>query len=190
MERSKILESEEPLEKACPRCGKKSANPNNPSGRCEECLAKLRRAKKTPGHWQRAQTKADDALRRQEGRNGTAKKKTSGLGDREEIVDKIQRAERETGQKLSLDRRDNSKGYTSSNVRAVPEHLNRGRHTVDEKKLREWKKRLKKTELSMDDFYTLLKAKAYEIGDDGLINLVKSLEPETLEVLIDVLDHE
>src|ERR1700689_4941045 len=83
-----FLEEEgiEPLEKSCPRCGKPSANSSNPQGRCSSCLKKLKTAKHTPGSSQRAQTKADDALRRQKGKNGTAHKKASGLGSRASIV--------------------------------------------------------------------------------------------------------
>lgn len=180
----------EPLEKKCPRCGKASANPSNPSGRCSACLKKLAANKKKPGHWQRAQTKADDALRRQKGKNGTAHKKHSGLGSRESIVKQTQAAEKKTGQKLSPDRKDNGKGYAASNTRMVPEKLNRGRHHVDEKKLRAWKKRLKKSEVDSEMFYTLLKAKAFEYGNESLINLVKSLTPETLEQYIDLFDIE
>src|SRR5271165_4799058 len=121
------------LEKKCPRCGGKSANPSNPSGRCSACLKKLAHAKKTPGHWQRAQTKADDALRRQKGKNGTAHKKSSGLGTRASIVRQTKSAERKTGQKLSPDRKNNGKGYAAENTRMVPEKLNRGRHHVDGK---------------------------------------------------------
>jgi len=88
--------------------------------------------------------KADDALRRQDGKNGTASKKSSGRGDRKSIVKQTQNAEKRTGQKLSPDRKDNGKGYASSNTRMVPEKLNRGRHKVDGKKLAAWRKRLKK----------------------------------------------
>lgn len=168
----------EPLEKKCPRCGKASANKSNPSGRCSSCLKKLKRAKKTPGHWQRAQTKADDALRRQKGKNGTAHKKHRGLGNRKSIVKQTQAAERKTGQKLSPDRKDNSQGYASKNTRMVPEKLNRGRHHVDPKKLAAWKKRLKKTDISPEDFYTLLKARAYELNDTASLELIKSISLE------------
>src|SRR5277367_6341744 len=105
----------EVLEKKCPRCGGKSANSSNPAGRCRQHLDKLSHDKKTPGSWQRAQTKADDALRRQKGKNGTAHKKSSGLGSRASIVSQTKSAERKTGQKLSPDRKDNGKGYASSN---------------------------------------------------------------------------
>lgn len=144
------------LIKACPRCGSASKNKSNPAGRCSSCLSKLKADKKTPGHWQRAQTKADDALRRQDGKNGTASKKSSGRGSRSEIVNKIKSAEKKTGKKLSPDRVDNSKGYASSNVRAVPEELNRGRHKVDPKKLANWRKRLNKSKLDLDDFESIL----------------------------------
>ena len=108
----------EELEKGkCVRCGGKTSG--GKGGRCATCLAKLRRAKKTPGSAQRAQTKADDALRRQKGKNGTAHKKSSGLGSRDSIVKQTQSAEKKTGQKLSPDRKQNGLGYAASNTRMV-----------------------------------------------------------------------
>jgi hypothetical protein len=183
-----LTEVNEPLEKKCPRCGGASANSSNPSGRCSACLKKLKTAKKTPGHWQRAQTKADDALRRQKGKNGTAHKKKSGLGSRKSIVKQMQSAEKKTGEKLSPDRKDNSKGYAASNTRAVPEKLNRGRHHVDEKKLRAWKKRLKKHDLDTASLYTLMKSKFQE--NEEIMELLKSVGPEGLEQYIDLFDVE
>lgn len=171
----------EELAKSCPRCGKASANPSNPVGRCSACLKKLKTAKKTPGHWQRAQTKADDALRRQKGKNGTAHKKSSGLGTRESIVKQTQSAEKKTGQKLSPDRKKNGKGYAASNTRMVPEKLNRGRHHVDPKKLSAWRKKLKKSELSLDDFMTLLRAKAISHGNE---QLAKTLEITDISLIL------
>lgn len=190
----KILELPETLEKKCPRCGKPSANPKNPKGRCKECLAELRRAKKTPGHYIRAHTKADDALRRQDGKNGTASKKTKGRGTRKEIVDKIQREEKKTGELLSPDRIDNSKGYESSNVRAVPEKLNRGRHKVDEKKLREWREKIKKYEITPEQMYTLIKSKlSASSSDDETERLFKSFGLDLVNLVfssIEALDYE
>jgi hypothetical protein len=153
---------EEVLNKKCPRCGKASANPNNPAGRCRKHLNQLKRNKKTPGHWQRAQTKFDDAMRRQNGANGTANYKSKGRAtSRKKFVRNFQRAEKRVGQKLSPDRKNNSRGYESKNIRYVPEHLNRGRHSVDAKKLAAWKKRLKKTNLSPEDFATILVIKYF-----------------------------
>lgn len=171
----------EVLEKKCPRCGKASANPSNPAGRCSACLKKLKTAKKTPGHWQRAQTKADDALRRQDGKNGTASKKSSGRGTRKSIVKQVQSAEKKTGQKLSPDRKNNSKGYAASNTRAVPEKLNVGRHKVDSKKLANWRKRLKKnSEMTVEDFKALMIAKAYERDNPALAKTVEDLPEEVI----------
>ncbi len=178
----------EVLEKKCPRCGGASASKGNPSGRCSACLKKLASNKKKPGHWQRAQTQADGALRRQAGKNGTASKKKSGLGSRKQIVKQMQSAEKKTGQKLSADRLDNAKGYAASNVRAVPEKLNRGRHHVDPKKLRAWKKKLKESELDTATLYTLMKSKAQDNPD--LLELLKTLGPDGLEQYIDLFDIE
>jgi endogenous inhibitor of DNA gyrase (YacG/DUF329 family) len=157
------------LEKKCPRCGKASANSSNPSGRCSACLKTLKTNRHKPGHYMRNQQQADSALRRQDGKNGTASHKSSGRGSRKEIVDKMKRAEKKTGQKLSPDRTNNDKGYSSGNTRAVPEKLNRGRHKVDGKKLSEWHKRLKKTGVSVEDFLLLLKAKIMQ--DESLHQL-------------------
>jgi succinate dehydrogenase flavin-adding protein (antitoxin of CptAB toxin-antitoxin module) len=180
----------EPLEKKCPRCGGASANSSNPAGRCRHHLDKLSSDKKKPGSWQRAQTKADDALRRQKGKNGTAHKKSSGLGSRESIVKQTQSAEKKTGQKLSPDRKNNGKGYAASNTRMVPEKLNRGRHHVDEKKLANWRKRLKKTDLTDEQFYTMCLVKAQETNDQELLTLLDQMHPNDLSNWINNNDVE
>jgi hypothetical protein len=173
----------EELAKSCPRCGKPSANKSNPSGRCKACLKKLAANKKKPGHYLHEHKVADDALRRQKGKNGTAHKKSKGLGSRKEIISKVHAAEKKTGQVLSPDRKDNSKGYSASTVRMVPPELNRGRHHVNAKKLNAWKKRLKKSELSADEFFTLLLAKAEEMQDLELLEELSKMSPE------DISDH-
>ena len=158
----------EELAKSCPRCGKPSANKSNPSGRCSSCLKKLASNKKKPGHYLHEHKVADDALRRQKGKNGTAHKKSSGLGSRKSIISQTHAAEAKTGQVLSPDRKDNSKGYSAKNTRMVPPELNRGRHHVDKKKLAAWKKKLKKNEVSEDELYTYILAKAVdtELGEE------------------------
>lgn len=178
----------EELIKSCPRCGKKSANPSNPSGRCRACLNKLAANKKKPGHWQRAQTKADDALRRQDGKNGTAHHKSNGRGSRDSIVRQVKTAERKTGQKLSPDRKDNGKGYAASNTRMVPEKLNRGRHKVDGKKLAAWRKRLKKSDLSADELYTFVLAKSLDCADTATQRALEDMGAEGFKTLIDEQD--
>ena len=165
----------EELAKKCPRCGGKSANPSNPSGRCSACLKKLAANKKKPGHYLHLHKLADDSLRRQKGKNGTAHKKSKGLGSRKEIIDKMKSAEKKTGQVLSPDRKDNSKGYSADNVRAVPKSLNRGRHHVDPKKLESWRKKLKKSNLTADELFTLILAKAEEEGNTVLVESLKKV---------------
>jgi hypothetical protein len=169
------IEQIEELAKKCPRCGGASANKGNPAGRCRKHLSKLAADKKKPGSWQRAQTKADDALRRQKGKNGTAHKKTSGLGSRASIVKQTQSAEKKTGQKLSPDRKNNGQGYAASNTRMVPEHLNRGRHHVDAKKLKAWRSKLKKCELDYSELYTCLLSKAAQSADTALLSLLEDM---------------
>jgi hypothetical protein len=168
----------EELLKSCPRCGGKSANKGNPQGRCSSCLKKLKTAKHTPGHYLRAHMKADDALRRQKGKNGTAHKKSSGLGSRASIVKQVKSAEKKTGEKLSPDRKQNGKGYAASNTRMVPEKLNVGRHHVDSKKLAAWHKKLKKSGIDVEDFWTLLISKAIQSDQPLLAKILEKVSAE------------
>lgn len=94
----------------------------------------------------------------------------------------MKNAEKRTGEKLSLDRKNNSKGYAGHNTRAVPQKLNRGRHKVDPQKLSAWKKKLKKCDLTEEELKTLATAKAY---DDGYEELGKALEDMTQEEFMD-----
>ena len=180
----------EELEKSCPRCGKPSQNSSNPSGRCSKCLNKLAANKKKVGHYLHEHKVADDALRRQKGKNGTAHKKSKGIGSRKEIISKVHEAEKKTGQVLSPDRKNNSEGYASDNVRMVPPKLNRGRHKVNAKKLAAWKKRLKKSELSDEEFVTLLLAKAAGLGREKLVEELQKMSTEEVLAIPDESDHE
>lgn len=173
----------EELAKSCPRCGKPSKNKSNPSGRCSSCLKKLAANKKKVGHYLHEHKVADDALRRQKGKNGTAHKKSSGLGSRKSIIKQTHAAEAKAGQVLSPDRKNNSKGYAAGNTRMVPPELNRGRHHVDKKKLAAWKKKLKKNEVTDDELYTYLLAKAAdtELGAE----LVKMSPSEVIAFIFD-----
>lgn len=180
------LEELEELAKSCPRCGGKSANAGNSAGRCRGCLNKLAANKKKPGHYLHNHKVADDALRRQKGKNGTAKKKHKGVGTRKEIIDKVKAGEKKHGQVLSPDRKDNSKGYSSDNVRMVPPKLNRGRHKVDPKKLKAWKSRMKKSDIDAELMYTALLAKC--ANDEVMSTLLRSLTPEEVVTLIETLE--
>lgn len=175
----------EELAKSCPRCGGASKNKSNPSGRCSACLSKLSANKKKVGHYLHEHKVADDALRRQKGKNGTASKKSHGVGSRKEIISKVKSAEKRTGQVLSPDRKDNSKGYASSNVRMVPPELNRGRHHVNSKKLAAWKKRLKKGDISEDELYTFILAKADDTQPELTKHLIEMSPEEVMALIFD-----
>jgi len=173
-----MQEETEPLEKAkCVRCGKPNMN-GTKGGRCKACMNKLTAKRHTPGSKERAWNKADGAARRDRGANGTAHAKSKGrMKDRKSFIKRFQHDEKKTGSKLSPDRRQNDTGYTSSNVRNVPEKLNRGRHHVDPKKLRAWQKRLKKCDVTEDQLYTYLLAKAHEHADTVLISYLEDMHP-------------
>lgn len=175
----------EELAKSCPRCGKPSKNKSNSSGRCASCLKKLAANKKKVGHYLHEHKVADDALRRQKGKNGTAHKKSSGLGSRESIIKQTHAAEAKSGQVLSPDRKDNSKGYSAKNTRMVPPELNRGRHHVDKKKLAAWKKRLKKGDITEDELYTFILAKADDTQPELAEKLIQMSPSEVMTMIFD-----
>jgi hypothetical protein len=157
----------EELEKSkCVRCGS-DVKGGTKGSRCKACMDKLTNKRKTAGTKERAWRKADNATRRQrgkaEGENVTAPGTKKGNGKWSDIAKRHQRAEKKTGQKLSPDRKENGEGYSGKNTRAVPEHLNRGRHKVDPKKLSAWRKKLKKIGMKLEDFKMLLKVKAEEL---------------------------
>jgi DNA-directed RNA polymerase subunit RPC12/RpoP len=157
---------EELVKSKCVRCGTEVSGGSKGS-RCKSCMDKLTRLRHTAGTKERAWRKADDATRRQKGKNGTAPGTSKGNGDWSDIADRHQRAEKKNGQKLSPDRKDNSEGYSGKNTRAIPEHLNRGRHNADEKKIKEWKKRLKKAEITEDELAALLYVRFEENSSNG-----------------------
>ena len=75
-------------------------------------------------------------------------------------------SEKKAGEKLSPDRKNIKRGYEAKNVRNIPEKLNRGRHHADEKKISEWKKKLKKNDITVEELATLIVAKASEKKED------------------------
>ena len=186
----------------CPRCHGPSKNKANPSGRCAKCLSKLRRNKKDPNRWEHANKLADDALRRQKGDTPTTTAKKSGNADRHQIIQEVKEGYRKygKGRVLSPDRKNNAKGYEKSNVEMVPKELNRGRHHVNKKKLAVWRHHLHKSGLTIDEFSTILLAKAEASGigsfdidlmkatilcdSDALVNLLVDSEDSQAEELI------
>ncbi len=162
---------EELVKSQCVRCSNQVPGGTKGS-RCKSCMDKLTKLRHKAGTPERAWRKADDATRRQKGKNGTAPGTSKGNGKWSDIAKKHQKAEKKAGQKLSPDRKDNDKGYSDNNTRAIPEHLNRGRHNADEKKIKEWKKKLKKNNITEDEFAALLFIKA-ELHGLNLEDLTK-----------------
>lgn len=157
----------------CVRCGKQVSGGGKGS-RCKACLKKLSITRKTPGHPNHFQKLADDALARQDGKR-TSAYKTKGRGSRKEIIAAMKAGYKKYGAStvLSPDRIDNSKGYTISNVRAVPKYLNVGRHEVDKKKMKKWIDRVKKSKLDAD---TLQKSIISDLYDRGMTDLAIAID--------------
>lgn len=158
-----------------------------------QMLNKLKRDRKTPGHKERAQQQVLQAKRRERGGSGTTagqngkRGHSSGKmkGDHGSAVKRYQSSEKKAGTKLSPDRKDNNKGYSAGNVRNIPQKLNVGRHNADEKKVSEWRKKLKKHGISVENFMTLLQVKALENNREDLF---KTLQLIDLETTLDVLE--
>lgn len=135
----------------------------------KKMLGKLKSERKRPGTKERAHQELQQAKRRERGGSGTTTggghSKGKFNGDYKKRRKAFQNSEKKTGTKLSPDRKDNNKGYHSSNTRLVPQKLNRGRHKVDGKKLSEWKKKVKKCNISDEQFELLIKAKLSECSD-------------------------
>ena len=166
----KIMEkANEILEKSkCVRCGTSVAG-GGPGVRCGTCRKKLNSARQTPGSTERAQTLAQQAIRRETHGNGTSKTHSTNTAESNaKLAAKMKSAEEKAGEKLSPDRKDNKKGYKSSNVRGVPPALNRGRHNVDPKKLAEWKSKLKKSGLTTAELTALILSKVELPEDDSI----------------------
>ncbi len=148
----------------CVRCGKPVGSKG---GRCRSCLNKLNRNRKDPNRHEHVEKLVSDALKRQRGQKSSKQtKKTTGVGSSKEIKKKIIEGYKKYGKGtiLSPDRKNNSDGYSSSNVRMVPKELNRGRHNLDVKKLNEWKNRVKKSEIDPEILQKSVIDKAYDRG--------------------------
>jgi hypothetical protein len=108
----------------------------------KKMLAKLAKERKTPGHKERGYQQVLQGKRREKGGSGTTagQKGKSGHSsghnkqDTGTAAKRFASSEKKAGRKLSQDRKDNNKGYTASNVRNVPQELNRGDENNKKKK--------------------------------------------------------
>ena len=147
-----------------------------------QMLNKLKNERKKPGSKERSYQQVLQAKRREKGGSGTTAGQNGKSGHSSghmktktgTAAKNYQNSEKKAGTKLSIDRKDNNKGYGSGNTRNVPQKLNVGRHKVDSKKLKQWKDRLKKTSIGEDNFTTMMVAKALEMGDNNLANLIQA----------------
>ena len=116
----------------------------------KKMLAKLRSERKKPGSKERGYQQVLQARRREKGGSGTTAGQHGHRGhskDRDHsktssAVKRYASAEKKHGRKMSLDRKNNNKGYGSDNVRLAPQELNRG--DENNKKKKAWYKKHKK----------------------------------------------
>lgn len=154
----------------------------------KKMLNKLKNERKTPGSKERGYQQVLQAKRRENGQPGTKAGSNGSKGhsknkmktDTGTAVKRYQNSEKKAGTKLSIDRKNNSEGYGSGNTRNIPQKLNRGRHNADEKKVKEWKKKLSKSDMTLDDLYTLMVAKAVTKKDEQLLKALRDIDTATL----------
>ena len=105
-------------------------------------LNKLKSERKTPGSKERGYQQVLQGKRRERGGSGTTAGQNGKSGhssghnkqDTGTAAKRFAASEKKAGRKLSQDRKDNNKGYTASNVRNVPQELNRGDENNKKKK--------------------------------------------------------
>lgn len=113
-------------------------------------LNKLKRERKTPGSKERGYQQVLQARRREKGGSGTTAGQHHHKGHAKgrdhsktsSAVSRYQNGEKKYGRKMSLDRKNNNKGYGAGNVRLAPQELNRG--DENNKKKKAWYKKQKK----------------------------------------------
>jgi hypothetical protein len=143
-----LLELDAELEKDSTELAKganywKDKNP----AKYKKMLAKLARDRKTVGHKERATQQVLQAKRREKGGSGTTAGQKGHKGHKSghmktktgSAAKRYAAAEKKAGQKMSIDRKNNDKGYESSNTRLAPQSLNRG--DENNKKKKEWYKK-------------------------------------------------
>lgn len=105
-------------------------------------LKRLARDRKTPGSKERGYQQVLQGKRRERGGSGTTAGQNGKSGhssghnkqDTGTAAKRFASSEKKAGKKLSQDRINNNKGYVASNVRNVPQDLNRGDENNKKKK--------------------------------------------------------
>jgi hypothetical protein len=100
----------------------------------KKMLSKLRRNRKTPGHKERGYQQVLQAKRREKGAPGTRSgqngKKGHSSGHMKtktgSAVKRYASAEKKHGKKMSMNRKNNNRGYASGNVKLISQKYNKG----------------------------------------------------------------
>ena len=116
----------------------------------KKMLNKLGKDRKTVGHKERGTQQVLQAKRREKGGSGTTSGQNGKNGHSSgnmssstgSAAKRYATAEKKHGRKMSLDRKNNNKGYGEGNVRLAPQELNRG--DENNKKKKDWYKKNKK----------------------------------------------
>lgn len=122
----------------------------------KKMLSKLKRDRKTPGHKERGYQQVLQAKRRERGGSGTTSGQNGKSGHSSgrlktktgTAVKRYASAEKKHGKKMSMNRKNNNKGYSSGNVELISQKYNKGDEKYSkkapEKKLKTKLKKLKK----------------------------------------------
>jgi hypothetical protein len=153
----------------------------------KKMLAKLSQDRKTPGHKERGYQQVLQAKRREKGGPGTK----SGQGGKSghssghlkaktgTAAKRYASAEKRHGKKMSMNRKNNNKGYSSGNVELISQKYNKGDEKYSKKAP---EKRIKKLRKSLE----LIKAKILNLKNAKVLNLKdakrKSAKPEDQEM--------
>jgi hypothetical protein len=122
----------------------------------KKMLSKLKRGRKTPGHKERGYQQVLQAKRRERGGSGTRSGQNGNSGHSSghmksktgTAVKRYSSAEKKHGKKMSMNRKNNNKGYESGNVKLISQKYNKGDEKYSSKapenKLKNKLKKLKK----------------------------------------------
>lgn len=119
----------------------------------KKMLSKLSRDRKTPGHKERGYQQVLQAKRREKGGAGTKSGQNGRKGHASghmktktgSAVKRYSSAEKKHGKKMSMNRKNNNKGYGSGNVELISQKYNQGDEKYSKKAPEKSLKKLKKS---------------------------------------------
>jgi hypothetical protein len=129
---------------------------NKNPAKYKKMLSKLRRERKTPGHKERGYQQVLQAKRREKGGAGTKSGQKGRKGHASghmktrtgTAAKRYASAEKKHGKKMSMNRKNNNRGYASGNVKLISQKYNKGdekfSRKAPENRLKSKLKKLKK----------------------------------------------